>query len=172
VVGPQVLGLVSQPMVANLQIFNGIATALIALTAGVELDLRSIRPLFRTIGWLTLLAVCGTICLISIAVFLLRGKLPFLHGLNTIQVAAISAVLGVTMVAQSPAVVVALQSEMLSDGPLTRTVLGVVVMSDLLVIVLFGVVSSIANTFLGSKADAFHTAGALAWEVFGSAVIG
>src|ERR1700744_5853368 len=39
VVGPQVLNLVSMPMVANLQIFTGVATALIALTAGVELDL-------------------------------------------------------------------------------------------------------------------------------------
>src|SRR3954469_10014300 len=83
VVGPQVLGLVSQPMVANLQIFNGIATALIALTAGVELDLRSIRPLFRSIGWLTLVAVCGTVCLIGIAVFLLRNQLPFFAGLTT-----------------------------------------------------------------------------------------
>lgn len=172
VVGPQVLSLVSQPMVANLQIFNGIATALIALTAGVELDLRSIRPLLRSIGWLTLIAVCGTVCLITLAVFLLHGSLPFLHGMTTLQLAAISAVLGVTMVAQSPAVVVALHSEMSSDGPLTRTVLGVVVMSDLLVIVLFGIVSSIAKTFLGSEADALHTAGALAWEVFGSAIIG
>jgi Kef-type K+ transport system membrane component KefB len=171
-VGPQVLGLVSQPMVTNLQIFNGVATALIALTAGVELDLRSIKPLFRSIAWLTLLAVCGTVCLIGIAVFLLKNQLPFFAGLTTVQAAAISAVLGVTMVAQSPAVVVALQSEMLSDGPLTRTVLGVVVISDLLVIVLFGVVSLVAKSLLGSQTDALHTAGALAWEVLGSVAIG
>jgi Kef-type K+ transport system membrane component KefB len=172
IVGPRVLGLVSEPMVSNLQIFNGVATALIALTAGVELDLRSMKPLLKSISWLTLVAICGTVCLISIAVFLLQNRLPFLHGLSTLQIAAVSVVLGVTMVAQSPAVVVALQSEMSSDGPLTRTVLGVVVMSDLLVIVLFGVVSSIAKTFLGSHTDALHTAGVLSWEVFGSISIG
>lgn len=172
VVGPQVLDLVSAAMVTNLQIFNGIATALIALTAGVELDLRSMKPLLRSISWLTGMAVCGTVALISITVFLLQGRLPFLHGLQTLQIAAISLVLGVTMVAQSPAVVVALHSEMASDGPLTRTVLGVVVLSDLLVIVLFAIVSSIANSLLGPGRDPLHTAGALAWEVLGSLVIG
>lgn len=172
VVGPQVLDLVSAPMVSNLQIFNGIATALIALTAGVELDLRSMKPLLRSISRLTAIAVCGTIVLISVAVFLLRNSLPFLHGLSARQVVAVSCVLGVTMVAQSPAVVVALHSEMASDGPLTRTVLGVVVLSDLLVIVLFAIVSSIAKTMLGSETDALRAAGALAWAVLGSIVIG
>lgn len=170
--GPQVLSLVSGPMLANLQIFNGVATALIALTAGVELDLRAMKPLLRSILWLSCLAVCGTLLLISAAVFLLQGRLPFLQHLPTFQIAAVSLVLGVTMVAQSPAVVVALQSEMCSDGPLTRTVLGVVVISDLLVIVLFAVLSSAAKSLLGSKIDALHTAGALAWEVLGSILIG
>jgi Kef-type K+ transport system membrane component KefB len=170
--GPQVLNLVSGPMVSNLQIFNGVATALIALTAGVELDLVAMKPLVRSIFWLTGVAVCGTVVLISFAVFLLHGRLPFLHGLTGLQIAVLSLVLGVTMVAQSPAVVVALQSEMSADGPLTRTVLGVVVISDLVVIVLFAIVSSIAKTFLGTKLDALHTAGALAWEVLGSITIG
>ncbi len=172
VVGPQVLNLVSGPMVLNLQIFNGVATALIALTAGVELDLGAMRPLLRSISWLTSLAVGGTIVMISAAVFLLRDRLPFLQHLSAVQIAAVSLVLGVTMAAQSPAVIVALQSEMAADGPLTRTVLGVVVLSDLVVIILFGIVSSLAKTLLGSRTDALHTAGALAWEVFGSAAIG
>jgi Kef-type K+ transport system membrane component KefB len=172
VVGPNVLNLVSQPMVSNLQIFNGVAIALIALTAGVELDLRMMKPLLRSIRWLSAVAVCGTIVLITAAALLLQHQLPFLQGLTKIQVVAVCAVLGVTMVAQSPAVVVALQSEMASDGPLTRTVLGVVVMSDLLVIVLFAIVSSIAKSLLGSETDALHTAAVLAWEIFGSIIIG
>ncbi len=170
--GPQVLSLVSGPMVSNLQIFNGVAIALIALTAGVELDLAAMKPLLKSILWLTFLAICGTILLISAAVFLLQSRLPFLHHLSTVQIAALSLVFGVTMVAQSPAVVVALQSEMSADGPLTRTVLGVVVISDLLVIVLFAVVSTIAKSLLGSNTDALHTAGSLAWEVLGSVAIG
>lgn len=172
VVGPQVLNLVSGPMVSNLQIFNGVATALIALTAGVELDLQAMKPLLRSIAWLTSVAICGTIVLISSAAFLLQDRLPFMQHLSAIQIVAVCLVLGVTMVAQSPAVVVALQSEMSADGPLTRTVLGVVVLSDLLVIVLFAVVSSLAKSFLGSKTDTLHTAGSLMWEILGSIIIG
>ncbi len=171
-VGPQVMSLVSGAMVSNLQAFNGVATALIALTAGVELDLKAMKPLLKSISWLTAVTICGTIVLISSAVFLLQDRLPFLHEFSTLQVAAVSVVLGVTMVAQSPAVVVALQSEMAADGPLTRTVLGVVVISDLLVIVLFALVSSLAKSLLGSKTDALHAAGALTWEILGSLAIG
>jgi Kef-type K+ transport system membrane component KefB len=171
-VGPNVLNLVGQPMVSNLQIFNGVAIALIALTAGVELDLRIMRPLMRSIAWVSGVAVCGTACLVTGAVLALHTQLPFLHGLTTVQLFAISAVLGVTMAAKSPAVVVALQSEMASDGPLTRTVLGVVVLSDLLLIVLFALVSSVAKSVLGSETDALHTAAALTWEILGSLVIG
>src|SRR5947208_3495045 len=67
--GPQLLNLVSAPMVSNLQVFNGVATALIALTAGVELDLVAMKPLMRSILWLTALAICGTIILFSLGVF-------------------------------------------------------------------------------------------------------
>jgi Kef-type K+ transport system membrane component KefB len=168
VVGPKVLNLVSQPMVANLSIFNGVAIALIALTAGVELDLRSMKPLLRSIAWLIGVAIIGTSCLLTAAVFLARSLLPFLRDLTTGQAAAVALVLGVTMAAQSPAVVVALHAEMKAQGPLSQTVLGVVVMSDLVVILLFAVVSSLAKVSLGAKADALATAALLAWEILGS----
>src|SRR5262252_8038997 len=125
IVGPKVLGLVSDPVVANLTIFNGVAVALIALTGGVELDLTMTRSLMRTIKWLILLAIFGTTVLLSVTAYLVRGMLPFMRGLTTIQALAVATVLGITAVAQSPAVVVALRSEMEADGPLSRTVLGV-----------------------------------------------
>ncbi len=167
-VGPKVLALVTTPMAANLQIFNGTAIALIALTAGVELDIRAMKPLLKSITWLIVLAIFGTVGLLSMAAYLCRNLLPFMHHLTTVQTAAVSLVLGVTMVAQSPAVVVALRAEMEADGPLSRTVLGVVVMSDLVVILLFAVVSSLTKTLFGNNADALHTAGMLAWEILGS----
>ncbi|HWB83730.1 MAG TPA: cation:proton antiporter [Bryobacteraceae bacterium] len=172
VVGPQLLGFVSNPMLDNLEIFNGTAIALIALTAGVELDLRSMRPLFRTITWLMVVAVLGTAALLAIAVYFTRNMLPFMHGLPTTQAIAVAAVLGITMSAQSPAVVVALRSEMRADGPLTRTVLGVVVMSDFVVILLFAIASTITKILFGVRADVVQTASALAWEILGSIAIG
>ena len=172
VVGPAVLGFLSEPMVQSLKIVNGVAIALIAMTAGTELEFKSMRPLMRTITWITGLAVMGTTVLLGIAVFFARSLLPFMANLDTTQSLIVALVLGVVMVAQSPAVVMALRDEMQSEGLITRTVLGVVVLADFAVILLFAITSSIAKAVLGQGADVLHTAGALAWELFGSMGVG
>jgi Kef-type K+ transport system membrane component KefB len=168
VAGPTGLGLVSAEMVGSLDVVNGVAVAMIALTAGSELELRAMRPLLRSIRWITVVGVLGTTVLLSAAVLLLRPLLPFMAGLGTLQTGAVALLLGVVMVAQSPAVVVALRDELEADGAVVRTVLGVVVLADLVVIVLFAVASTLAKATFGAGADAAHTAAALAWEVLGS----
>jgi hypothetical protein len=136
VAGPMVLGLLSREMVASLELVNGIAIAMLGLTAGNEIELKSMKPLLRSIGAITVFGVLGTAALLSVAVWLLRPFLPFMHGLTPAQAAAVSLVLGVVMVAQSPAVVVALRDELRADGAVVRTAIGVVVLADLVVIVL------------------------------------
>jgi Kef-type K+ transport system membrane component KefB len=168
--GPEVWKLIPRGALDKLSLVSGIATALIALTAGTELDLKQFRPLLRTILWLTLIAVLGTTGLLWIAVFLARPLLPFMQGLPLMQTLAIAGVLAVVMVAQSPAVVVALRDEMAAGGPMTRTVLGVVVIADLVVIALFAVASTIAKAAFGSSAS--DTVRMLAWELLGSIVAG
>ncbi|AKU91445.1 cation:proton antiporter [Vulgatibacter incomptus] len=168
VIGPSVLGLVTPTMVEHLKIVNGAAIALIALTAGNELDFRSFRPLLRSVKWITLVAVVGTSALLSLAVFAVRDLLPFMGEMSLEQAIAVSLVLGVTMVAQSPAVVVALRDEMEADGPMSRTVLGVVVIADLVVILLFALVSSFAKSTFGAAGDVLDTIGQLSWEILGS----
>ncbi|MBL8784927.1 MAG: cation:proton antiporter [Deltaproteobacteria bacterium] len=172
VTGPNVLGLVSHEQVANLQIFNGVAIALIALTAGSEMHFRSLRPIMRTIGWVSLIAVTGTSLLLWLAAWLLRDMLPFLSAGSELQVVAVCAVLGVVMGAKSPAVVVALRDETDADGPMVRTVLSSVVLSDLVVILLFALVSTWARSTFGQSVDAAETASTLAWEILGSAGVG
>lgn len=171
-VGPAALGLVTAPMAENLGLVNGMAVSLIALTAGTELELRVMRPLLRSIGWITKVGVLGTAALLSLALFAGRPWVPFLASLGTAQALAVGAVLGVVMVAQSPAVVVALKNELGADGPVSRTVLGVVVIADLVVILLFGVASTVAKAVLGAGSDVWATLGALAWELAGSLAIG
>ncbi|HLU67827.1 MAG TPA: cation:proton antiporter [Kofleriaceae bacterium] len=168
VVGPQVLGLLDGGMVLNLRIFNGVAVALIALTAGTEMHMPTMRPLFRSIAWITLFAVLGTTVLLSLVVYLARPLMPFMADLAAGQAIALALVLGVTMVAQSPSVVVALRDETDADGPLIRTVMGVVVLADLVVILMFAVVSSLAQGAFGAQTDILATAGKLSWELFGS----
>jgi Kef-type K+ transport system membrane component KefB len=172
VVGPSALGLLTEGMVADLKLFNGVAIALIALTAGTEMDLRTMRPLFPTIFRITGVAVVGTVFLLSATIFLLRPQLPFLADMGVVQAGAVALVLGVTTAAQAPAVVVALRDEMDAEGPMSRVVLGVVVLADLVIIVLFATSSSIAKAVLGGDADVLRTARELSWELFGSLLVG
>lgn len=172
VLGPQALGLLTADNVSHLRIFNGVAIALIALTAGSEMHLKSMRPLMRSIAWITVFGVLGTTALLAATVYLARSLLPFMAGLDHTQVLTLSLVLGVTMVAQSPAVVVALRDETEADGPLIRTVMGVVVLADLVVILMFAVVSSLAQGAFGAQTDILETARKLFWELFGSMGIG
>jgi Kef-type K+ transport system membrane component KefB len=172
VVGPEALDLVSPEMLGSLRIFNGVAVALIAFTAGAEMHLPSMRPLAQSIGWITGLAVLGTAALLAAAVYLLRPLLPFAATLPPLQAVAVALVLGVIMAAQSPAVVVALHDEMEAEGPVSRTVLGAVVLADLVVILLFAAVSSAAGAAFAGGADVLQAAARLAWEIVGSLVTG
>lgn len=172
VAGPQVLALVSHEQVEHLQIFNGIAVALIGLSAGVEMNFRALASMLRSILWISLIAVFGTALLLSGAVALLRDSLPFFDGLSDVQVVAIAGVLGLAMAAKSPAVVVALRDETDAEGPTVRTALAVVVLSDIAIILLFALASSLARATFGHSADALETAASLSWNVLGSGAVG
>lgn len=166
--GPMVLNLVSREMVGSLDVVNGTAVAMIGLTAGNEIELRAMRPLLRSVGWITLVGVLGTTLLLAATGWLLRPMLPFMRDLPPAQALAVALVLGVVTVAQSPAVVVALRDELRAEGPVSQTALGVVVIADLVVIVLFSLVSTVARASFGGGADAAGTAARLGWEIFGS----
>jgi Kef-type K+ transport system membrane component KefB len=172
VVGPPVLGLVSSSVLESSRVVNGVAIALIALTAGSELEYRAMKPLLRNIREISLYGVIGTSWLLSGTAYLMRGYLPFMDRMTPLEAAVVALVLGVVMVAQSPAVVVALRDEMEAEGPVASTVLGVVVIADLVVILLFAITSSLAKAVLGGGIDMLQTAGNLAWELLGSLVAG
>jgi Kef-type K+ transport system membrane component KefB len=171
-VGPPVLGLVSEQALASLQIVNGVAVALIAMTAGSELEYRAMKPLLKSIAGITRYGVLGTTVLLALAAFSVRSWLPFMADLPRFEAFVVASVLAVVMVAQSPAVVVALRDEMQAEGPVARTVLGVVVLADLVVILMFALVSSFAKAVLSGEVDTLQTARMLAWEIVGSLVAG
>jgi Kef-type K+ transport system membrane component KefB len=171
-VGPQLLGLVTGEMVGNLKVFNGVALSLIALTAGTEMHVKSLKPIMRTILWLQVTAVLGTAALIAVTVMVLRSMLPFLAGMSAGQAVAMSLVLGVVLVAQSPAVVVALRDEMDADGPMVQTTMSGVILADLFLIVVFAGALSGAEAVIGGGVSLSAIARTLGWEVLGSLAAG
>lgn len=168
VAGPHALNLLPAKMTAELDLVSGVAICLIALTAGGELSFRRIRPLWRTIAALALWGVLGTALALTIALYALSPWLPFLRTLHPAALFGFCTMLGVALSAQSPAVVMGLLSETKAEGAFSRTILGTVVMSDLLVIGLFGLVSAVARAALGGESSVGQTALGIAWELFGS----
>jgi Kef-type K+ transport system membrane component KefB len=171
-VGPSGLALVSRSMVHNLSLVNGIAIAMIALTGGVELEFSKIKPLARSVLWITVFGVLGTVVWLALAIWFGRPLFPFLASLGTTQALSATLVLAVVVVAQSPSIVVALRDEMRAEGPVARTVLAVVVLGDLVVILMFALASAITRATFGAGADVLHTLLSLAWSIGGSLAVG
>lgn len=172
VAGPSVLHLVSDRMLDDLSIFNGLATALIALNAGSELDIHAMRPLFRQLRWIAGLSLSLTLAMLIATVFLTRDMLPFTAGLDSLALFALALPLAVTLTAQSPAVVVALRKELNAKGPVTDIVLGLVVAAEIAVVLLFAVAAALSKAVLGGATDWKATLLHTTWEIPGSLVTG
>lgn len=168
VAGPSVLALITEPMVHALAPVKGVAVCLIALAAGGELNFARTRPLLRTITSITFWSVGVTALACTVACFLLSPLIPFLAELPLVHNAAACAVIGVAISAMSPAVVMGIFGELEPQGPVSRTILGVVVVADLVVIVLFALTSSLAQAFTGDSVQVASVALHVSWEIFGS----
>ena len=170
--GPYVLDLVTAPMGGSLKVVSSAAMAIIALEAGAELHIASIRPTLRTLSALTVFAVIGSMVALSGALFAMRSYLPMFDAMGDGESLAVCVVLGVALSAQSPAVVMAMLAETRADGPLSSMVLATVVVADLAVIVCFSLASALATAVIGGAIDVGATILAVCWELFGSLVFG
>jgi Kef-type K+ transport system membrane component KefB len=147
IAGPFVLGLVTHEMTDALKVVSDTATAIIALEAGSELQLGAIKPLLKTLRGITLFAVIGAMFTITGALFLMRPWFPDIFGPMSFTASlAVCAAIGVSLSAQSPAVVMALLAEMRAEGPLSRMILASDVVADLTVITIFSVVLAITGS--------------------------
>jgi Kef-type K+ transport system membrane component KefB len=170
--GPSAAGLLTTPMIAGLKLVSSVAVGLIALSAGCELDLRHLRPRLRSVVAVSGLSLVLALAAIAALVVAMAAWLPFLHGLSPPQRWAVALNLGVLIASLSPSVVLALLTESGAQGPVSETGLGVVVLSDIAVIVLFGVSSSVAQSVFGGGHGGLSPVAKLALELFGSVAVG
>lgn len=171
--GPFGFGTVTSGSVFKLMPINQIAVALIAFVAGAELkwnDVKRDGPAYvRILGVempLTFAAVLG-------AVFLLRQLIPVLQGATVIQVLVFGMLLSAIAVAHSPAATLGLIKETGARGPVTHYTLGVVLLSDLVLILFFTLVVAAARVLLppmGSEDPA--SLQFVLWEIAGALVVG
>lgn len=135
--GPHLSGLLSKEFLGNIALIDQIALALIALSAGGELYVSSLKARWKGIAVITLFQAVLVLLGGAAAFYWISGSLPFLSAADTTGRLAAALVFGVIAIAQSPATTIAVITESRASGPFTETVLGITVIKDVLVIVLF-----------------------------------
>jgi Trk K+ transport system NAD-binding subunit/Kef-type K+ transport system membrane component KefB len=165
IAGPDILGLISPEAVSNLGFINDIALAFIAFAVGSELYLNEMRSRFKSIAWMTATQIVITFILSSVGVYLLADMIPFMRNMEPNDRIAISILVGTIFIARSPASAIAIVNELRARGPFTRTSLGVTVVIDFLVIMLFALTLSISETFITGESFNISFAGRIILEL-------
>ena len=147
--GPFVLGLISHGDLHHLGVFEELALGLIALTAGGEFRLAALTRGWRLMVGITVSHAVGILLVTTGVFWLMLQRLPFLGPLSAGQILAAAALIGVIAVATSPATTIAIITETRARGRLVDTVLGVTILKDLLILLLFTVVAGLAHGWVG-----------------------
>lgn len=150
-VGPYGLSLITLKNVADLQLLNGLALSIIALTAGGELNFSRLRGNFRTIHFVLIFQTLIMIIGITLFILLLRGLIPAFAVLNIKAAVAAGLLLGIISSASSPSTTLAVIVETRIRNRLTEIVLSIVMLKDIVILFLFVIGLNISRTLVGGS---------------------
>lgn len=147
-------GILNDEVIEQLDLFDTLAVALIAITAGGELKIDGLRKGLRAITSILAGQVVAVLGLVTALFWLISGAVPVIalpgvEGLPMAAAIAVGAMVASVSLATSPAATIAVIMESRAAGPMTQTVLSSVVLKDVLVVVAFAVASAIVGTQLG-----------------------
>lgn len=146
--GPHAFALFGAETVKGLTLINSLALALIALQAGAELTTDMVRRSAKSVVLSTAVQSALQPVFMAVCFMMLASQLEFTRHLELGPLIAVSAVWGVIALSKSPAATLAVLGETKAKGPLTEHVLGVVVVLDVFVLVLFSVAIAVARSQL------------------------
>ncbi len=142
VLGPSALGVVTADQQRYLLLIDKLAIALIALTAGGEIRLSFLKGSLKAISSIIGVQV-GCVLVVSTVVFaMILPRMGSLAGIGTGDAWRIGLLLAVLACSSSPAIAIAVVTELRAKGPLTQLLLSATVCKDLVVIILFAVALS------------------------------
>lgn len=171
--GPSLLGLLPASAMQDLRLIDNFAMALIAMLAGGELRIGSLRPHARTIALATLSVTVVVWFGIALLLMALRPFVPFLAAEPWTVGFGVALLLGVWSANSSPDLTVAVIEEARAHGPLTEVILGVTIVKDVLVIFLFTLTLALVTPLVDpSQPFSSHALVDLGREVGGALLFG
>lgn len=151
VTGPYLVGLIPLTAKTSLNFVNETALAFIAFAAGAELYLRELRSRINSIKWNTFGQIIVTFLLGTVGVTLLAEYIPYMAGLSLTSKICIGMITASIFVASSPASAISVINELRAKGPFVQTVMGVTVVKDFIVIVLFSICLSLSQVLISGE---------------------
>ncbi len=160
--GPSFFRYISPGDMETFSVINELALAMIAFSIGSEFVLSDMKKLGKSVLVITITEVIGAIALVFAVVFFIFNQ-PFEF---SIVIASMSA-------ATAPAATLLVIRQFKADGPLTRTILPVVALDDVLGIIAFAIAMSLAKISLGQQDySVFQMISEPVIEIGGSLILG
>lgn len=170
--GPGVLGTVSSRAAGELAPVSALAIAMIAFLAGAELRWDEIRARGVILLKLTISEVAVTFFMVVGLLLAGRSFVPFLRDVPWPSAVVFAALFASIAVIHSPAVTMALLTETRAKGPLARTTLGIVLVSDVVVVLFFSGMLALAQRLEPAAGTPQGGVLPLVWEILGAVPIG
>jgi Kef-type K+ transport system membrane component KefB len=172
-VGPHVLHVVDHGAVADLQVVNTVALALIALAGGAELRMADLRGALRGLAWATLVQNGAGLLGMAVVFFAARPLVPFARDLSPGAAAGVALLWGVVAITRSPSATLGILAQTRARGPVTSHTLNFVMTSDVVVVVVMALALTAARPLLepGTSLD-LGALGEVGHELLGSVAIG
>ena len=171
--GPFFANLITHGMARELRLLNGLAVTLIALVAGLEMNVAQLRPRLRAIGIVGGVTIGLVWAVLFAAIWLAWPLLGIDTGDSPLLHAAAVAVMATLAASFSPTITIAVLAEARARGPLTELTIALVVIGDLIVILLFSLCVQLARWATGAPgSEPVGPVVVLAWEILGSLAFG
>jgi Kef-type K+ transport system membrane component KefB len=173
-VGPAWLGLVRREEVDALRFIADAAVAVIALAAGAQLTRDALRQGGGRAAFARLAsgAIVFPFLAVSLVLLSVSPWFPLTRHQPVGDAVVVALVLGTLAAASSPVVTMAIMSELDARGPVARTLLGVTVVQDIAVAILFTLVLVFGRALTSAGALNVAVAGTAILQLVGSAAAG
>lgn len=171
--GPFICKFLNGEDVKNLQLLDGLALSLIALTAGGEMRITQLKKSARIISSIFIFQTLVIIAGFVLFGFLGRFFFPFFAERTLVQGFVFSLLLGTLATATSPSSTIAVITETRAKGKYTDLILSTAVVKDFLIIVFFAFALSFSKTLaVSEKVFDISFLGNVSLEMGGSVLFG
>lgn len=170
--GPEALHAISMASLERLAPISDLAIALIAFLAGAELRWTDLKREGLKLIKIMAVELAFGFAAIAALIYAAHDALPFLRDSSSAEVLAFALLFASIAIIHSPAATMALLSETGAQGPVARTTLGVVLLADVCVVLLFSAVLAVSRQLVPMSGASAMSVGMVTWEILGAVLVG